>query len=269
MSETWIWVHHFFLEWNQQWKQNVEKVNEKSKPSGSINPLLQEIAGLERSTHLSGIHGSILGHVLGVLPLEELDAILGVRLTAEVAVCGSLLVLGLAKGQLHRNGTRSCIALNLQHVGDVVSSELAALGAIGLDEEGQWLGNTNGVRELNQAALGQTTLHNRLGHLTAVVCRRAIHLGGVLAGEGTATVGTPAAVSVNDDLAAGEASIALGTTNDELAGLDGAILLLHVLNGDLGLAIGAQPPQLTALAHIGQGLAKAGGHGVGQWHAPC
>merc|ERR1712048_809364 len=156
--------------------KNVEKVNEKSKPSGSINPLLQEIAGLERSTHLSGVHGSIFGHVLGILPLEELDAILGVRLTAEVAVCGSLLVLGLAKGQLHRNGTWSCIALNLQHVGDVVSSELAALGAIGLDEEGQWLGNTNGVGELNQAALGQTTLHNRLGHLTAVVCRGAIHL---------------------------------------------------------------------------------------------
>merc|ERR1712187_622785 len=95
--------------------QNVEKVNEMSKPKIAQSTLLQVVAALERSCHLSGIHGGILGHVLGVLPLEELDAILGVWCTAEVAVCCCLLVLGLAQGQLHCNGTGAGIALNLQH----------------------------------------------------------------------------------------------------------------------------------------------------------
>merc|ERR1711865_792927 len=38
--------------------------------------------------------------------------------------------------------------------------------------------------------------------------------------------------------------------------LYGAILLLQILNGDLGLAIGSQPPQLATLAHICQCLAQ-------------
>ena len=46
----------------------------------------------------------------------------------------------------------------------------------------------------------------------------AVHLGGVLAREGATTVGSPASVGVNDDLPAGEACVALRTTDDELAG---------------------------------------------------
>ena len=42
--------------------------------------------------------------------------------------------------------------------------------------------------------------------------------------------------------------------------LDRAVSLLLVLNGDMGLAIGPQPPERAILADIGQGLAKLGGH---------
>merc|ERR1719326_2001466 len=322
------------------------RVSNVQQTQNSVNPLLQVVACLECSSHLIAVHGGILGHVLGVLPLEELDAVLGVRSTAKVAVCSGLLVLWLAECQGHGNGARAAVELDLEDVGDVIRSQLAAPGAVGLDEERQRLGNTDGGRELDQAALGEAALHNGLGHLTADVCGRAIHLGGVLAGEGTATVGTPAAVGVNDDLAASEAGITLRTADDELAGwvdvvvsvvtvqgqgwlavleddvgqglldnllddelvhvlhawgslilagvaldllaagglerlgmlggddhgvdllgLHGAILLLLVLDGDLGLAIRTQPPQLTALAHVCEGLAKASGHGVGQRHA--
>merc|ERR1711939_908395 len=182
-----------------------------------VNPLLQVVACLKSGSHLCAVHGGILGHVLGVLPLEELDAVLGVRSTAEVAVGSGLLVLWLTEGQGHGNGTWTAVELDLQDVGDVIGSQLAALGAVGLDEERQRLGNTDGVRELDEAALGEAALHNGLGHLTADVCCRAVHLGGVLAGEGTTTVGTPATVGVNDDLTASETTIALGATNGELA----------------------------------------------------
>ena len=46
----------------------------------------------------------------------------------------------------------------------------------------------------------------------------AIHLGGVLAGEGAAAVAGGTAIGVHDDLAAGKSGIPLGTTDNKLAG---------------------------------------------------
>merc|ERR1719379_1197991 len=58
----------------------------------SIDPLREEVAGSEFRCHVGRGHGRVLAEVLGVLPFEEFDAVLSVRLTAEVAVCGGLLV---------------------------------------------------------------------------------------------------------------------------------------------------------------------------------
>ena len=64
-----------------------------------VHPLREVRAALQRSIHLSRAHGLVLRQVLGVLPLEELDAILGDRLTAEVAVSRRLLVFRLTQSQ--------------------------------------------------------------------------------------------------------------------------------------------------------------------------
>mmetsp|Transcript_27028 Transcript_27028/g.49183 ORF Transcript_27028/g.49183 Transcript_27028/m.49183 type:complete len:285 (-) Transcript_27028:102-956(-) len=48
---------------------------------------------------------------------------------------------------------------------------------------------------------------------------------------------------------------------------DGSIAVLLVLNGDLSLSVGAQPPQGSVLADIGEDLSQLGGHHVGQGHA--
>ena len=86
-----------------------------------------------------------------------------------------------------------------------------------------------------------------LGDVTGRVGRAAIHLAGVLAAEGTTTVGTFTTVGIHDDLAAGEAGIAVGATDHELAGGVDVIgnvvseqalhalwqLLLHAGNEDL------------------------------------
>ena len=45
-------------------------------------------------------------------------------------------------------------------------------------------------------------------------------------------------------------------------GLDRAVGVLVVLDGDLGLAVGAQPPQGAVLAHVRQHLAELGRHQV-------
>ena len=57
-----------------------------------------------------------------------------------------------------------------------------------------------------------------LGRLAGDVRRGAVHLGGVLAGEGAAAVRAPAAVGVDDDLAAGETRVAVGAADGEAAG---------------------------------------------------
>jgi len=62
-------------------------------------------------------------------------------------------------------------------------------------------------------------------HSPRRISRRAVHFGGVLAAEGPAPVRAPAAVGVDDDLAASEACVAMGPANHEPA------RRVHVVNG--------------------------------------
>lgn len=91
-------------------------------------------------------------------------------------------------------------------------------GAVCLNEHGQGLGDTDGVGELNECAASELGVDERLCDPSGDVGGRAVDLGVVLAREGTATVGAPAAIRVDDDFAAGQAGVALGTADDEEAG---------------------------------------------------
>merc|ERR1712151_242834 len=183
----------------------------------SVHPLGQVIARLECCSDLCRIHRGVLLHILGILPLEEFLAVFGVRHAAEVAVCRCLLVLRLAKGQCRRDGARTAVELDLEYIGDVLGRQLALLSAVGLKEQRQRLCDTNGVGKLHQSALAEAALHHRLCHLPTDVGSRTVHLGGVLARKRATTVRTPAAIGVDDDLAASEAGVALRTTDDELS----------------------------------------------------
>jgi len=111
------------------------KVGKVEGHTASVNPLRQIVAALQCGSHLTAIHGSVLGEVLSVLPLEELDAILRHWLTAEVAVRSRLLVLGLTECQRLGDGTWPAVKFHLEHICDIIDSELALLAAIGLHEE--------------------------------------------------------------------------------------------------------------------------------------
>merc|ERR1711907_261681 len=102
-----------------------------------------------------------------------------------MAVCGCFLIFRLPESQGHSDGTRSAIKLDLDDVGDVICCQYALLSAIGLDKKRQGLGNTYGIRELYERTFAEATLHNRLGHLTADVCSRSVHLCWILSREGT------------------------------------------------------------------------------------
>merc|ERR1719223_2668049 len=65
--------------------------------NASIHPLCEVVAGLQLSCNLLRAHALVLGQILGILPLEKLEAILCIRLTPKVAIGSCLLVLGLAQ----------------------------------------------------------------------------------------------------------------------------------------------------------------------------
>ncbi len=90
--------------------------------------------------------------------------------------------------------------------------------AVEFDIEGEGVGDADGVAELEGAAVGQAGGDDVLGEVAADIGGGAVDLGGVLAAEGAAAVGRRAAIGVDDDLAPGEAAIAVGPADDEVAG---------------------------------------------------
>ena len=73
------------------------------------------------------------------------------------------------------------------------------------------------MTHLHKGAAGELRANNGLGGLAGDVGARAVDLGGVLAGEGAASVGAPTAVGVNDDLAPGQTGITVWASNHEAA----------------------------------------------------
>merc|ERR1719188_1846367 len=121
------------------WTATLESRNliRKNKSNrSSVHPLREVIARLQCRRNLVGVHGDVLRQVLRILPLEELDAILRVRLTPEVAIRRSFLVLGLTERECHGDRARPAIELDFHDVCDVGRCEVRLLGAIRLHEEG-------------------------------------------------------------------------------------------------------------------------------------
>ena len=143
-----------------------------------------------------------------------------------MAVLGRLEVDGLGEIQLLDDDTGAEVEVVTDDLDELVRVLLR--GAVRVDVDGEGLGDTDGVRELDEGTAGEAGGDERLGDPAADVGSRAIDLGEVLAGESTTTVSAPAAVGVDDDLAAGETGIALRATDDEQAGgLDLVSVSIH------------------------------------------
>lgn len=149
------------------------------------------------------------------LELEGLGLLPGEVGVGEVTVLGSLAVDGVDEVELLDDDTRAHVEVGVDDINELLGALVR--GAVGLDEDGEGLGNTNGVGELDKGTASKLGVNEGLGDPTGEVGSRAIDLAVVLAGEGSTTVGTPATVGVNDDLAASETGVTLGTTNDEVA----------------------------------------------------
>lgn len=168
----------------------------------------------------------------GCLELELLGLLPGELLTAKVTVSSGLLIDGTEQIELLDDDTGTEVKVLTDDLDKLLIG--SGTSAVGIDEDGEGLGNTDGVRELDQAAASELGGNERLGDPAGGVGGGTVDLGPVLAGEGTTTVGTPTTVGVNNDLTASQTGIALGTTDDELAGglemVDG--VLEEVLRND-------------------------------------
>src|SRR5690606_24921701 len=78
--------------------------------------------------------------------------------------------------------------------------------------------HADGVAELDRALVGQTRGDDVLRQIARDIGRGAVHFRRVLAGEGAAAVRGRAAIGVDDDLAPGQAAVAVRPADHELAG---------------------------------------------------
>ena len=113
-------------------------------------------------------------------------------------------------------------------------SSIELAGAEGVHHDRNRLRHADRVGQLHFAALRQAGGHDVLGHVARHVAGRAVHLRRILAGERAAAVPAHAAVGVHDDLAAGEAGVAVRSADDEAAGGIDVILGsgIHHVRGD-------------------------------------
>jgi hypothetical protein len=161
---------------------------------------------------------------LNCLELQLLGLLPGEFLVGEVAVLSGLEVDGVDEVEFLDDDTGAEVEVLIDDVYELIRRLVR--GAVGLNKEGEGLCDTDGVGKLDKCAAGQLGVDERLGDPARKVGSGAVDLGVVLSGESTTTVGSPTTVGVDDDLAASETGVTLGTTDDEKArGLD--LLLLE------------------------------------------
>ncbi len=98
-------------------------------------------------------------------------------------------------------------------LGDDVLRGLA--GVEGVHHHGDREGHPDGVGQLDLAALREARGHDVLGHVPGHVGRGPVDLGGILPGEGAASVTAHPPVGIHDDLAPGQPRVPHGPADHE------------------------------------------------------
>jgi len=149
------------------------------------------------------------------LELEGFRLFPGKALVRKVSILGSPAVDWVGQVQLLDDDTWPEIEVRVDDLDELVTALLT--GAVRLHEHGQGLSDTDGVGELDEGPAGELAVHKRLGDPACEIGGRAVDFTVVLTREGTAAVRAPAAVGVDNDLAARQTGIALWTADDEEA----------------------------------------------------
>lgn len=156
-------------------------------------------------------------------------------LATEVTESRCLLVNGSLQSQFLDDVSGSEVEILANDSANVCLSATVLRGAVGVDVDGQRVGETDGVGDLEEGAVAKTSSYKGLGHIAGIVSGRSVDLGRVFTREGAATVGSPTTVGVNNDLATSQASVSGGATDVKLTRRvnDDDGITEHVLGNDL------------------------------------
>ena len=118
--------------------------------------------------------------------------------------------------ELFDNRRRTHVELSLDDFGDAVGGDFT--GAEGIDHHRNRVCHSDGVGQLDFTLASQAGSNNIFRHVAGHVGGTAIDLAWVFTAEGATTVGTLAAVGINNDLAPGQTTVAHGATDDKAPG---------------------------------------------------
>lgn len=172
-----------------------------------------------------------MAQVLGLFPQE-----FGFSST-EVTESSELLVDGGLEVQLLDDHTRSEVEVSGDDFLQVVVSVSFRDGSVGVDVDGDGISYTNTISNLDEGSSAESSSNETLGDPSGSISSRSVDLSGVLTGESTTSVTTPATISINDDLSTSKTSITARSTNGERTGgvdvIDGVFIEVLGVNDGL------------------------------------
>src|SRR5215217_7034014 len=154
----------------------------------------------------SGV-GTQPGCLVGALPGELRFA------AAEMSECRGFLVNRTAKVECLNDPARCQLEVGTHEIADLVFVHEA--GSEGVGVHGHRLRHANRVGQLHLAAIGEARRDDILRNVTRHVARRAVNFCRVFARKSATAMRRRTTVSVDDDLAAGNAGVAMWAADDE------------------------------------------------------
>jgi hypothetical protein len=135
---------------------------------------------------------------------------------AEVAVVGGFRINGAAETEMANDFGWAEIKCLMDGFFDAFEANF--LGVEGIETDGDGVGMTDGVGELDFHAIGEASSDNVFGDIAAHVGGAAVDFGGVFTAEGATPVAAGSTVGIDDDFAAGQAAIPFGSPDDNATG---------------------------------------------------
>jgi len=152
---------------------------------------------------------------LGVLPGESR---LVFRVVSEMAESRGLLIDRSSKVELLDDVSRSETEVFTDNTAEVLVIFTVLDGGVRVNPDGERVGKSNSVRNLDADSVAETSIDKRLSNETSIVSSRSIDLGGILSRVSTTSMRAPATVRIDNNLSSSESSIGSGTANIEFTG---------------------------------------------------
>ena len=163
---------------------------------------------------LPGEELDFVGYIATAIRREVLRDLAG--LTAEVPVAGRLTIDRSTELETLLDSIGAEIKYLVYKLSDLGIAEGDAACPIGVDEDADRLSDPDSVSELYEYFVSDASCDEVLRDVASSIGCRAVYLRGVLAREGTTTMGSLTTVGVDDDLTPRETSISVRTPDDEL-----------------------------------------------------